>query len=150
MEKRDRGATPRSHSNPALAKAIGKLAGSANHEILLELTLRNVNRHPQRFFFRESADGREERVGHRVWRMRRDPDAHGVRLQWTESIDLFTELGQRARALRWIGPEHLLIHDPAHAALAHGIEGYARVTGISIGRDAAAQSLHDPVARRIK
>ena len=99
---------------------------------------------------RERRRGPEQRVGHRVRRVRRDADSHERRLARAHGEHLLAQLGDGALALRRIGTEGLAIADAAHAALQHGLEAAAGVTGVGEGRDAGAHALLDAEARRVE
>src|SRR5512132_3309392 len=53
------------------------------------------------------------------------------------------ELAHRARCVRWIGSEHFLVHDPAHARIAHGLHRDAARASVGVRGDARLDSLDD-------
>ena len=79
-----------------------------------------------------------------------DAEPNERRLQIRERRGPLAEPSDRFRIFRRIGTEHLLVHHAAHARLAHGLHDDPRLAGVAVGRDAGANALLQPVARRVE
>ncbi len=97
-------------------------------------------------------DEREERVAHRVGRMRRDAEPHEIRRARIERGEFSFESAHRLGDVGGIGrrAEHFLVHDAAHAGLAHRFERDAGIARVGEGGDAGAQTIGDAGARGVE
>ena len=118
------------------------------HEALFRVAFGDVHRDPAT----RARDEREERIGDGVRRVRRDADLLKLGLERIVARELFREprsgLAHRRGIRGW--REHLLVHDPAHAALAHGFEHDAGIARVRERRDPRAHALHDAPPRGIE
>ena len=147
-EERDRRLGALGDGKAARAMRVRERALALAHEAMLGVALRDVHRDAAT----RARNQREERVGDRVRRVRRDADLLELRLEHVEQRELFREARRGLAHGGGIGGrgEDFLIHDPAHAALAHRFEHHAGVAGVGEGRDAGAQPLDDSPARRVE
>src|SRR6476660_4898867 len=130
----------------APTEAVGKPAGSLRHELRLEVALGDVYGDRQPELARETRRRLEQIVRDRVWRVRRDADAHEWCLEVAQTGDLRSQSGNRFFASRRVWAEHFLIDDPANRRFAHRLQAGSGLRRVGKGRDSGAQSFLDVVA----
>jgi len=100
LEQRDRRRRARCHREPARAMRVGERALALAHEALLRIALGDVHRDAAP----RARDEREERIGDRVRRVRRDADLLELGLERIVCRELLREprrgLAHRARLRR--------------------------------------------------
>ena len=150
LEERDCGSRARRDGNPTALPTLRKVTRAKRDEVDLGLTLGDVHCEGQLARVGEACRGIVQRIGDRIRRVWGDAEHDELGLLAQQRFDAVFKLSHRDLGLRRIGAEYLLVHDPAHAGIAHRLHHDPARACIGVSGDSRLDSFDNAKARGIE
>ena len=146
FEQRDRRSRARRDVDPPALPTLRKIPGGSCNEVELRLALGDVHCERQVMGVGESSRGIVKRIRDGVRRVWRDTERDEVGLFESERGHAIFQFTHRDFRVRWVGPEYFLVHDAAHARIAHRLHRDAARARVCVGCDSGFEALDNPKA----